>query len=238
MSPYTNTQNYIPSRKFIQQPRGLRTATASRCAPSLRTLSVGLGCLLLWSFSGPLLSWYWRLFYYPFVCMAFSWFRVSESNIRTESTISDSFSLSSELAISSAFRPLTTSDHVLFLAFSIFLASSSPFLADFGCFRNFWFWTLPRIRLWLLQPIQNRILHPIRFRGHFRSFPAPFCGLLGLFSPSSSARQGVTTQAHPTIAATGRDQGAWWRCRRFADPSKHTRVRLHWRERTRSRTKW
>ena len=75
------------------------------------------------------------------------------------------------------------------------MASSPPCLADFGSFFDcspfVRFQTLPRICPRLLQPIRNRIRHPTRRHGLFRSFPAPFHGLLRLLSrilsPSSSA---------------------------------------------------
>ena len=65
----------------------------------------------------------------------------------------------------------------------------------------------------LLQPTRNRIRNQIQHSGHIRSFPAPFCGLFDLFSPSSShveVPQPKRTQELPQLVETkglGEDVG-------------------------------
>ena len=84
----------------------LRFLLASRLARAPRPVwfrvprSFRSACLLVRPFSAPLLLRCWRLFYHPFLRKAFSWFGVSESNIRTESASADRFLLSSKLAVS------------------------------------------------------------------------------------------------------------------------------------------
>ena len=128
--------------------------------------------------------------------------QLSESNIRTDLASSDRFSLLSELAVSNSSS-----------VFSPSMASSSPCVVGFGSLlRLLPFWPLLDFSAGparLLQPIRSRTRHPTRCRGLFRSFPARLLGLSGLLSPSSSARRGDAIRAHPRIAATCLDQGAW-----------------------------
>ena len=116
---------------------------------------------------------------------------MSKSNNSIKSVTNNSFLLTSKLVVSNSsfvFRPLIISNLVLVLAFIpfwlyfpfVWLSSALP--CDYS----------PSFLLRLLQSTRNRILHPIRHRGPYRSFHARVP-----VSPSSSACRGEANLAYP-----------------------------------------